>query len=793
MDLRLAFRSLWKNPGFTVLAVLVMGLGIGANTAVFSVVYSVLLRPLDYHEPARIVTVSNFRKNSGAASPNVSAPDFLDWKAQSTVFSSMAFYNGGNTTVKAGPTAEYAQVAFITPEFPAVFGVQPVLGRFFDPGREPNAAILSYGFWQSHFGGKPDVLGRTIEISGRALTITGVFPPRFQFPGKTDIWYPAPDTQGAHRSGHNFRAIARLAAGVTLEQAQSQMAGIAARLEQQYPESNRNKGVLVARMQDSMVSDARFTLYLLLGAVALVLLISCANVANLLLAKATARTREIAIRAAVGASRGRIVRQLVTESLVLSLAAGAAGLVLAQWGSAALVALAPGNIPRLDETSIDAWVLAFTFGISAAASLLFGLAPALAASRVDLNHALKQSAARSLGGGTGYLRSGLVIAEVALSVVLLAGAGLLIRSLAAMNAVDLGFHPKNVLVVGTSVPAPDLAAAQRVTRFYKDLLPEIAALPGVTAVGATRVPPGRIMSNGSYFIDRLPGPQERSTSAPQAVFSIVSPGALAALGIPLKAGRDFSARDTYDAPFTALINESLARQTFGTQNPIGRVIYCGFDSDKPMQIVGIVGDIRQLGPAEPPDPELYMPYEQHPRPSTSMRLLVRATGDPTALTPTLRRMIADRSPDVPLRFTTMESTLSEVTAAPRFNTLLFSIFAALAVCLAMAGVYGVMAYAVSLRAGEIGLRMALGASPGSVLRMVLRQGLSLAAIGLAIGLAGAAAATRLLSTFLFGVQPGDPATYTAVAFVLVTAAAVASYVPARRATRVDPLVALRQE
>src|SRR5262245_25473244 len=417
MDLRFALRSLWKNPGFTTLAVLVMGLGIGANTAVFSVVQSVLLRPLDYNQPGRIVTLTNFYKTSGNVGTTVSYPDFSDWKEQNSVFSAMAHYHSSGFPVKTTGAAEYITAANVSPEFPAVFDVQPVLGRFFTaeetkPG-DPAVAMISYPFWQSRFGGRTEVLGKIIDLSGLKRAITGVFPPNFQFPGKTDVWYPAdPTRNGRFRSGHNFYAIARLKPGVTLEQAQTELSAIAAKLEVLYPPSNQNKGVIVTRMLDSLVGNTRSTLYMLLGAVALVLLISCANVANLLLAKATSRTREIAIRAAVGASRTRIIRQLVTESAVLAVASGALGLLVANWGSTALVALAPANIPRLDETSMDGWVLAFTFGISLLASLLFGLAPALQASRVDLNHSLKQGATRSLGGGTGYLRNALVVAEV---------------------------------------------------------------------------------------------------------------------------------------------------------------------------------------------------------------------------------------------------------------------------------------------------------------------------------------------------------------------------------------------
>jgi putative ABC transport system permease protein len=801
MDLRFALRSLWKNPGFAVLAVLVMALGIGANTAVFSVVNSVLLKPLDFHEPDRIVRLSSLWKKSGSLG-TVSAPDYHDWHDQSAAFSAMAYYMNGETVVTAGSAAEYAQVAEVGPEFAEVFDEYPTVGRFFTQAEEKygsgGAAVIGYTFWQSHFGGNPGILGQKLRVEDRSLTIVGVMPPRFSFPEKTQVWLPmtALEQDTPSRSAHNYRVVGRLKPGVTLEQAQGQMTGIAARLEQQYPPSNSGKSAAVMPLGEDEVGSVRPTLFLMLGAVALVLLIACANVSNLLLAKATARTREIAIRSAVGASRGRIVRQLTTESLVLALAAGSLGLLLALWGSGALVALAPRDLPRIDEVRIDGWVLAFTFFVSVAASLLFGLAPALHASRVDLNESLKLGGSRTTAGGAaGRLRGTLVVAEIALSVVLLAGAGLLIKSFVALHNVALGFRPENVLVMETSVPSSSVESERRAVRFYKDLLAQTATAPGVIAAGATAAPPGQIASWGAYFIDRLPSREERLVSAPQAVFSVVTPGAFQALGIPLRRGRDFSERDSEDAPGTAVINDALARAAFGGTDPIGRSIVCGLDmrSIKPMRIVGVVGDVRQGGPAAPAKPEIYMPFEQHSGRSTALSLVVRTTSAPLATSDTLRRKAQAISSDVPVKFTTMEAELGQNVAAPRFRTLLLGIFAGLAVLLAMAGVYGVMAYTVGQRTGEIGLRIALGADPKHVMTLVLGQGLKLAGMGLAIGLLAAVAASKLLTKLLFDVKPTDPATYAAVAVLLGVVALAACYAPARRAMRVDPLVALRQE
>ncbi len=795
MDLKYAFRSLFKNPGFTVLAVIVMALGIGANTAVFSVVNAVLLRPLAYKNPERIVTLSPHWTKSGHSGGTSSAPDFRDWHDQSTAFDAMAYYNNGSNAVIAGTAAEYAQVAVVSPEFFRVFGAAPILGRSFtaEEWKNTGAVLISQSYWQKRFGANPGALGKTIRMNSQTFTIVGVMQPGFNFPENNELWI-ASTNENEHRGAHNYQVVGLLKPAIGMTQAQTQMTPIGDRLSQQYPDSNKDKNISVTSMRDRLVRDVRTTLYLLLGAVAMVLLISCANMANLLLAKATSRTREIAIRAAVGASRWRIVQQLVTESVVLALLAGVIGLVLAIWGAEALVALAPSNIPRLKETGIiDKWVLAFTFGISVVASLLFGLAPALTAAKIDLNDALKLGAAKAVvGGGAGKLRSALVIAEIALSVVLLAGAGLLMRSFIAMSNTPLGYRPDHLLMMSSSVPSSTLETAREATRFYKGLRKDIAQIPGVIAVGASRTPPNRVGSNGTYFVDRLP--EHRAIDLDhEAVFSVVTPQAFATLGVPLLRGRDFNETDGYDAPFTVIINETMAKKAFAGQDPLGHILYCGFDSDKPMTIVGVVGDIRQYGPATAPASEMFMPYEQHPRPSTNLTLLVRTGAEPAAMSEVLRKKVQERSAEIPVRFKTMEASLSESVAAPRFRTLLFAVFAGLAVCLAMAGVYGVMAYVVGQRLGEIGLRMALGASQGDVLGMVLKQGMTLAGAGVVLGLAGAIAATRLLTSFLFEVKPGDPLTYVAVAVLLAVVAMAASYIPARRATRVDPLHALRQE
>jgi predicted permease len=797
-DVRFGLRMLWKNRGFTVVAVLVMALGIGANTAVFSVVNAVLLRPLAFNEPDRIVNVASLWMKSGNHG-QVSAPDFHDWHDQNTAFEAIAYYGGWETSVSAGPTAEYVHATHVTPEFFRVFHVEPVVGREFsneEAKRGGSGAVLvSAEYAANHFGGNAGAaLGHAVRLSGKTLDVVGVMPPGFHFPEKTDVWYPANsfEQETESRSAHNYRVVARLKDGVSLEQASAQMTAIGARLSEKYPDSNKGKSVVVVRMRDDMVRDFRLTLWVMLAAVGVVLLIACANLANMLLAKAVARTREIAIRTAVGASRGRIVRQLATESVVLALLAGGIGVLLALWGSRLLVALAPGDVPRLSEAGVDSRVLLFALGASLVASLLFGLAPALQALRVDLNKSLKQTSTRTAGGSIAdRMRNALVVAEIALSVILLASAGLLVKSFLALENVALGFSSEHVLVMSASVPASDLESSRRATRFYKELLARVGTLPGVQSAGATMAPPGETRSNGSYFVDHLP--EQMDVSAPQAVFSVAAPNTFATLGIPLRSGRDFNDGDTYDAPFVAVINDALAKAAFAGQDPLGHSIFCGLDSMNGMKIVGVIGDVRQDGPAHDPSPEIYMPYQQHPMPAASLSVVVRTSLEPAALSGAIREQARQLSTDVPVKFTTMEESLDANVAAPRFRTLLLGIFAGLAVCLSMAGVYGVMSYMVGQRANEIGLRMALGASPADVLRLVMRQSLLLTVAGVIIGLAGAAAVTQLLTSMLFGVKASDPLTYAAVIVVLIVVALVASYVPARRAMRVDPMIALRYE
>jgi predicted permease len=795
MDIKFVLRSLRKNPGFTLVVVLVLGLGIGANTAIFSVVNTVLLKPLDYSEPDRIVTVASLNMQRGT-SYQVSAPDFRDWRDQSDSFEAFAYHTGGETSVTVGTEAEYATVMAVTPGFFRVFGVDAIRGRLLTADEEkqggPLAAVISYAFWQRRFQGSAQALGGTVSFGQRTFNVVGVLPPSFRYPATSDVWYSAATTpETTSRTAHNYRVIARLKPGVTVAQAQTQMEAIATRLREQYPE-NKYKSVAVTQLQENLTRKVKPTLILLLTAVGVILLIACANVANLLLAKATSRTREVAIRAAVGASRARVIWLLVQESAVLSLAGAAVGVVLAIWGIQALVALAPANVPRVADVRIDTTVLGFTLLLSLLASVLFGLAPAIHASRIDLNDALKQSGGRAVTGGSNRLRGVLVAAEIALSVVLLSGAGLLIKSFLQLSRADLGFKPGKLLVLHTSVPASGDEGRRRAVRFYEELLPQLRSLPGVTAAGASFGLPSRKLSNGAYDVQGRP--PAKPGEWPQAGFHLASPGYFAALGVPVKAGRDFDESDNATTTnLSVIVNEAFVRQTFPNQNPLGQRIRCGLDRPDWMTIIGVVGDVRESSPGQKPVAEIYMPYPQHPGPAAAMTIVLRTPLDPMSLAEAARRKVRGLRTDVPVRFTTMEATLAEAVASPRFQTLLVGIFAGVAIVLALTGLYGVMACIVSQRVMEIGIRLALGARRADVLSLVLTQGMRLVGIGIVIGLAAAFASTRLMRSLLYEVGPADPLTYAGVTALLILTAAVAIYIPAWRASKVDPLVALRLE
>jgi putative ABC transport system permease protein len=789
LDLRLAFRHLRRSPAFFLFAALTLALGIGANLAIFSVVSAVLLKPLPYQDASRIVAITNLWKNTGRIGSTVSAPDFDDLRAQNDVFAAMAVYSGGEIGVQLPGGAEFAPAFRVSEDFFRVFQVQPIAGHLFDG---PDSVLVSEGFWKRHFGADPSAIGRTLKVMDRSFTISGVLPESFHFPAKAEIWTPigAYRTRSPHRSGHNFLAVARLKPDVTTEQARTQLTAIAARLESQYPQSNKDKSVAVIALKDRTVSRIRETLWLLMGAVGLILLIACANVSSLMLARAAGRAREIAVRAAIGASRARLIRQLFIESALLALLGAAGGLALATSTTRLILNLAPANVPRLAEVQMDGWVLAFLLIASSLAVLLSGLAPALHASRVDLIEALKQNSARGpLGGSNLNLRRILTTGEVAISCALLIAAILLTRSLLQLNRAELGFQPSQLLVMYTAVPAQDLADHQRAYDFFRGALAELRTLPGVHSVAATMgLPYGKYGSDGGYVIKGRPTAANLS-EMPQAGFRLATPGFFSALGVPLRAGRDFEENDRYDVPFVAIVNQALVRQSFPNENPIGHQLTVGLDSPNPMTIVGVVADVRHEDPSKPPGPEIYMPYQQHPFYANEMQVVLRGSIDAASVRQVIRRL----NPEVAVQFTSMETLVSEANAAPRFRTALIALFAILAVTLAAAGVYAVVAHRVAERTAEIGLRMSLGAGGPDVLRLVLRDTAAIAVPGLGIGLLLAFAASRILATLLYEVKPADPISFLAAALALTVVAASAALFPALRALRVDPVTALRSE
>jgi putative ABC transport system permease protein len=798
-DLRYTLRTLGRQPGFVLTAILTLAVGIGATTAMFSIVNAIVLRPLPIERADRVMAVTNYYMKSARRGVNVSGQDFRDWRERNRSFEALASYAGWETSVRAGENADYATPVVTSEDFFRALAARAQLGRLLtaDDYRagSPLAAVITDGYWRRQFNANPSALGATVKFGEHTFIIIGVLAPGFRFPARADIYYPDwvwPDS--ASRSGNNYRAIGRLRDNVTVEQANADMRNIARDLEQQYPATNKAKSVEVVPLQALLVGDTGAMLYVLLGAVGFVLLIACANVANLLLARLSGRRREMTVRAAVGAGRVRLVRQLLTESAVLGITAGLAGLLMAKLSMTALVAIAPRDLPRLDEVAVDGAALAFTLAISFLSSLVFGTAPALQMSRAELMDGLRQS-----GKGTGaattssWTRNAFVVAEVALTVVLVVGAALLARSLVALASVNLGFSAEHLLVLNTTVPIAGRDDAPRATAFYRDLLTELRAMPGVSAVaGVTRVPTAG-GPNGSYRIEGI-GQQDFGTGLPQALFTVATPDYFRTMHIPLTLGRDFNNGDVRSAPFVAIVNESLVKLSFGGVNPIGHRIQCGLDSPEFMTIVGVVADVRTEGPSRPAQPELYMPFEQHPRPASALALVARTDAiDPLAMADTMRRKIQQRNPDVPVRAEAMTMTLETASAGPRFRTFLFGAFAVVALLLAVAGVYGVMAYMVSQRVSEIGLRVALGASPGSVLRLVMTHGARLTLLGLALGVGLALVASRFLSGFLFGVQPHDPIVLIAVVTVVAVAATLASYIPSRRALRVDPMVALRAD
>ncbi|MFL6255011.1 MAG: ABC transporter permease [Pyrinomonadaceae bacterium] len=803
-DVRYAGRTLLKSPGFALVAVAALALGIGANTAIFSVVKAVLLSPLPYPEPEQLVWVREINPGADIPDEPASMPNYNDWRTQAGSFEGVAAFGYAGGTITEGDR-EPERVAGLSTSanFFQVVGVAPALGRGFLPEEEQTGhnrvVVISHGLWQRRFGSDPNVVGRQITITGNVHTIVGVAPAGFRTPvpgpKPPDLWFPiAFRFDESLRRSDFLNVVGRLKAGATVEQARAELESVAARLAQEHPGTNAGWTVKVEPLHERVVGNVRQALWVLMGVVGFLLLIACANVANLLLARAAVRQKEIAVRSALGARRGRLVRQFLTESVLLALAGGALGVVLAAWGVELLVALSPGNIPRLEEVGLDARVLAFTFGVSALTGIVFGLLPALSASKTDLSVSLKEGGSRgsTAGAGARRLRSALVVSEIAITVVLLTGAGLMIRSFMAVQSVDPGFRPERIVTFDFALPMTKYKEEAQRAAFYEQLTTRVASLPGVERAAVVDALP---LSGGGSVLGfvvegRPPLPPEQVQDAD---FFSVTPDYFDVMGIPLVRGERLSERHRADVPDVTVINEAMARRYFPGEDPIGKRLNLGDPANTPwMTVIGIVRDARTGGLDKEPYPQMYVPAAQSP--SRAGTFVARTSGEPTSIAPALRRELAAIDRDLPLyNMSTMERVLSDSISRRRFQMILIAAFAGVGLLLAAVGIYGVISYSVAQRRHEIGVRMALGARAANILRLVVGQGLGLTLAGVGLGLAGAFVLTRVLASLLYGVSATDPLTFACVSLALLGVALLACLVPARRATKVDPMIALRYE
>jgi predicted permease len=802
-DFRYALRILRHSPAFTAIAVLVLALGIGANTAMFSIVDAVLLRSLPYEKPGRLTVL--WMRFTGIGLPKdqnaVSAPEFMDLRRYSQAFSHLAAIGGGSFNIRVGERPERVDGATVSPSLFPLLGVQPILGRAFlpeeeTPGRD-NVALISYGLWQRLFASDPNLPGKALAINGRSFRIAGVMPPDFNFPGDAQMWTPLAFTpeQLSRRDSHGLMVIARIRDGVSFEAARADMAHVSRRIVEaapQYPYRLFGFRVLMNPLLEELVGDIRPALLILMGAVAFVLLIACSNVANLLLARASNRGRELAIRTALGAGRLRLVRQLLTESLVLAIAGAAAGLLLARWLLLAFARLAENALPRTAQVGLNLPVLAFTVLIAVLTGVVFGLWPALQASRRFRPEALKEGGRGATSSGR-RLRAALVVSEVSLSLILLAGAGLLVRSFMNLQKVDPGFRPANVLTMRISLPEARYGEPAKARSFYGELLRRVRQLPGVRSAGAiSALPLSGQGSSGTVAVDTQSVPPDRRF--PEADRRPVTPGLFQALGIGLVRGRYFDERDSENASPVAIIDESMARTFWPGQDPIGKRLKLGGPgSSAPwMTIVGVVRHVRYRTLEEPSRVTLYWPEAQQP--ARSLSLAVRTANNPRSLASAIERQVLAMDPNQPVYdVRTMDELMASSMVRRRLAMLLLSLFAALALVLAAVGIYGVISCSVAQRTQEMGIRMALGASRLQVMRMVLGHSLGLVLAGIVLGLAGGVLLTRLMSSLLFDVRASDPSTFAAVALAMFAIGLVAALVPARRATLIQPIEALRQE
>jgi putative ABC transport system permease protein len=805
-NLKYALRMLAKSPAFTAIAVLTLALGIGANSAIFSVVDTVLLRPLPFKDPDRIVMAWARYVDDSSGRGVHSFPDYTDLRDQSQSFSGMAAYTRTAGTLAQADDAQALEGVAITPEIFDVLGVAPMLGRGFNQeeakDQGPRVLVLTYPLWQRAFGGDPKILGQQVTLSARSYTVIGVMPPDWKFPIQDEhIDYVVPlqylvASALTNRGSHFLGVVGRLKPGVQIRQAQAELSAIAARLSKQYPDTNTNfTSMDVVTLHSDVVGDVRTALIILLGAVVLVLLIACANVANLLLARAASRSREIAIRTALGASRLRIISQLLCESLLLALMGGTAGLLLAWWSVDLLGAAGSQGLPHIAQIKVNFTVCAFTVALAIGSTVLFGLIPALQVSRPSVNESLQQGAKGSTGGlHTNRLRAFLVISQVSLSLLLLAGAGLLIKSFFNLRATNPGFDPVRLMTMQLTLPRARYPELDQQIRAHDAIMGKVAAIPGVESAGGVNPLPFGGNSSGRTFMVSGAAPLSRGNH-PGAGYLIVKPDYFKAMKIPVLKGRAFTSSDTKDSPLVAMINDAFARKHFPDRDPIGQQVMIDADEGKapPCEVVGVVGNSRHDSLAAPPDPEMYVPFPQDPVRTVDIVMRVAST-NLVGLQAELKRAVHEIDKDlfVPT-LEPMSSFLSTQLAQPRFNMLLLAVFAGVAMILAAIGIYGVIAYSVTQRTREIGIRMALGAQRTQMMGMMLRQSLTLVMIGLVVGLIGALAMTRLMTTLLYGVSANDMSIYAIVLLLLGTTALLASYFPARRAMKVDPLVALRYE
>jgi putative ABC transport system permease protein len=812
-DLRYGVRMLVKNPGYTMIAALTLALGIGANTAIFTVVNAVLLRPLPYPGEERLLVLRQTRMAKGNEIGGVSYLNFADWRARSRSFESMAIGTTNQGTLTGVGEATRVEGLIVSADFFRTLGIAPQLGRAFEAEDERsganeglNSVMLTDSCWRGRFGADPKIVGRKITVDDEQFVIIGVTPPGIIPLRKEpiDFWATAaingdPNKAGTANGSRGYpayeAAIARLKPGVTQAQAQAEMEEIVRGMRAEYPASNAQVGIHLISLRTLVVGDARASLWLLLGIVGAVLLIACVNVANLLLVRATVRRREMAIRAALGASRWDIVRQLLVESLFLSLLGGLFGLLLSLWLVEGLMAMLPESIPRIAGLAPDWRVLLFTLAAMLVTGLLCGLVPALAATKVDLSEAVKDGGRSVSAGPLGArMRGALIVLEIAVALVLLTGGGLLVRSLLQLNKVDPGFQTSNVLTMRFALAGnryqDGKMSPDRINLFLGQLTERVRRIPGVREVGYAQSVPFTAQENSTSF--NLVGRPAAKGNEPTAGLRFITPGYLATLGIPLRGGRDLTERDGERAAPVMLINEAFAREYFSGEDPIGRKAALGWGGDAPKEIVGIVGDVLHRGLDDQARPEMYVPQAQWGQ--AGITLLVRSQVPAAELAPSIRRQIVSLDPELPVLATrTLDEYRSETMAMPRFSAILLAGFAGLALLLTAVGLYGVMAYSVTQRTHEIGIRMTLGAQAGDVLRLILAQGMRLVAIGVALGLLGAFAATRLLKSQLFNVSATDPITFLAIALLLGFVAFLACWAPARRAARVDPMVALKHE